>query len=1186
MGDSGSWTDGPQDETGTTAAISALTADTEYQVQVRATNAEGDGAWSPSGTGSTGSTSVPTVYVSFEQGTYTVDEGSSVTVTVELSADPERSVMISISRTNQDGADEDDYFLPASVTLDSGQTSQMISFNASVDTVDDDGESVTLGFDKLPPGVSAGTTNVATVSITDVLTVDVDAPPDAPQNLSAQAGDERVVLRWDDPADPTITAYPYRYSHGGYIWEKWTILGSVTTVEVDGLTNDIEYTFEVRAFSNKASPASQVTATPNAGSNAGNNEPVISDATLTRTVPENSAANQNVGAVIPAATDADGDSLTYTMEGADAASFTFEASVRQIQTKTGVTYDYETTESYSVTVKADDGNGGDDTIAVTINVTDVDEAPAAPDAPAVSPVSGSTTSLDVSWTAPGNTGKPAITSYDLRYRVGSSGSWTDGPQDETGTTAAITGLTAGTEYQVQVRASNDEGDSGWSAASTGSTDAEPIITTTSRLALTYRENGTATLHTFRATDPESSAIAWSVTGTDEDYFTISETGVLSFASPPDYESPTDSGSDNVYEVTVVARDDAFNSDTLDVAVTVTDQDEGPEISGQQSLSFTENQATERVLATYSATDPEDPSASITRWSLTGTDAGDFTIDESGQLTFRNAPDHERPADSGRDNVYNLSVRASDGRNYGYLEVTVTVQDVNEPPAVTGTDTFTFRENGTADLHTFRATDPESSAIAWSVTGTDEDYFAIGETGVLSFASPPNYESPTDSGSDNVYEVTVVARDDASNSDTLDVAVTVTDQNEGPEISGQQSLFFPENQATDRVLAFYFATDPEDPSASITRWSLTGTDAGDFTIDESGQLTFRNAPDHERPADSGRDNVYNLSVRASDGRNYGYLEVTVTVEDVNEPPTITTIGRASFTYRENGTATLHTFRATDPERSSIAWSVTGTDEDYFAISETGVLSFPNPPNYESPTDSGSDNVYEVTVVARDDASNSDTLDVAGTTGLSFTENQATERVLATYTGRDPEDPGAPVTRWSLTGADAGDFAIDESGRLTFRNVPDHERPADSGSDNVYNLSVRASDGRNYGYLEVTVTVQDVNEPPTITTIGRASFTYRENGKAPLYTFRATDPERGNITWSLSGADADDFTISETGVLSFANPPDYENPTDSGRDNVYEPTFPIWLNIPLSKSSAFFKPLSICETLAVGMAIITP
>ena len=534
-------------------------------------------------------------------------------------------------------------------------------------------------------------------------------------------------------------------------------------------------------------------------------------------------------------------------------------------------------------------------------------------------------------------------------------------------------------------------------------------------------------------------------------------------------------------MTVVAKDDAFNSGTLDVVVTVTDQNEGPEISGQQSLSFTENQTTEQVLATYTATDPEDPSALITRWSLTGTDAGDFTISENGQLTFRNVPDHERPADSRRDNVYNLSVRASDGRNYGYLEVTVTVEDVNEAPTITTTSktAFSYRENGTATIYTFRATDPERSAIAWSVSGTDEDDFAISETGVLSFASSPDYESPTDSGRDNVYEVTVVAKDDAFNSGTLDVVVTVTDQNEGPEISGQQSLSFTENQTTEQVLATYTATDPEDPSALITRWSLTGTDAGDFTISENGQLTFRNVPDHERPADSRRDNVYNLSVRASDGRNYGYLEVTVTVEDVNEAPTITTTSKTAFSYRENGTATIYTFRATDPERSAIAWSVSGTDEDDFAISETGVLSFASSPDYESPTDSGRDNVYEVTVVAKDDAFNSGTLDVvvtvtdqnegpeiSGQQSLSFTENQTTEQVLATYTATDPEDPSALITRWSLTGTDAGDFTISENGQLTFRNVPDHERPADSRRDNVYNLSVRASDGRNYGYLEVT------------------------------------------------------------------------------------------------------------------------
>ena len=687
----------------------------------------------------------------------------------------------------------------------------------------------------------------------------------------------------------------------------------------------------------------------------------------------------------------------------------------------------------------------------------------------------------------------------------------------------------------------------------------PAVTGTETFS--YRENGTAALYTFRATDPERSSITWSLSGADDDDFTIGETGILSFAIPPDYEGPADSGSDNVYEVTVVARDDAFNSGTLDVVVTVTVQDEGPEITGQRSLSFTENQATDRVLATYTATDPEDPSALITRWSLTGHDAGDFRIDESGQLTFRNVPDYERPADSGRDNIYEVTVRASDGRNYGYLEVTVTVEDVNEPPVVTGTDTFTYRENGTANLHTFRATDPERSSITWSVSGSDDGDFTIGETGVLSFTNPPNYENAADSNRDNVYEVTVVARDDAFNSSTLDVTVAVTDQDEGPEISGQQSLSFTENQATDRVLATYSATDPEDPGAAITRWSLTGRDAGDFAIDESGQLTFRNAPDYERPADSGRDNVYDLSVRASDGRYYGYLEVTVTVEDVNEPPVVT--GTDTFTYRENGTANLYTFRATDPERANITWSLSGADDDDFAISETGVLSLAGSPNYESPADSGSDNVYEVTVEARDDAFNTGALDVvvtvtdvnegpeiSGRQGLSFTENQAPDRVLATYSASDPEDPSALITRWSLTGRDAGDFTIDESGQLTFRNVPDHERPADSGRDNMYEVTVRASDGRYYGYLEVTVTVEDVNEAPAVT--GTETFTYRENGTANLYTFRATDPERGNITWSLSGADDDDFAISETGVLSFANPPDYEIPADSGSDNVYEVT----------------------------------
>ena len=104
-----------------------------------------------------------------------------------------------------------------------------------------------------------------------------------------------------------------------------------------------------------------------------NTAPAFSAAPQTRSIPENTAAGTNIGAAIPAATDTDGDTLTYSMEGTDAASFNFNASTRQITTKAGVTYDYETKSSYSVTIKADDGNGGTATIAVTINLTDVNE---------------------------------------------------------------------------------------------------------------------------------------------------------------------------------------------------------------------------------------------------------------------------------------------------------------------------------------------------------------------------------------------------------------------------------------------------------------------------------------------------------------------------------------------------------------------------------------------------------------------------------------------------------------------------------------------------------------------------------------------------------------------------------------------------------------------------------------------
>ena len=191
------------------------------------------------------------------------------------------------------------------------------------------------------------------------------------------------------------------------------------------------------------------------------------------------------------ATDPDtGDTLEYRLEGTDRTKFTFDTSSGQIRTKSGQKYDYEAETSYSVTVRVVDSQGASDTIAVTINVTDQDEPPPVMNKPVVTATANSTTSLEVSWTAPSNPGRPRIGSYDLQYRVGSNGGFINGPQNQTDGSAAIGNLTADTSYEVRVRATNAEGDGVWSPSGTGGTTTittDPPGVTVSPTALTVTE---------------------------------------------------------------------------------------------------------------------------------------------------------------------------------------------------------------------------------------------------------------------------------------------------------------------------------------------------------------------------------------------------------------------------------------------------------------------------------------------------------------------------------------------------------------------------------------------------------------------------------------------------------------------------------------------------------------------------
>ena len=395
---------------------------------------------------------------------------------------------------------------------------------------------------------------------------------------------------------PAITDYDVQYKKSGdSTWTSHGFTGTGTSTTIKGLDRDTGYQVRVRASNDEgtspwSNPGSESTDTGDT-----NLDPSFGDAKTTRSVPENSSAGTNVGAPVTASDDGNG-TLTYSLSGTDASKFAIDSSTGQIAVKTGTNLDYEARTSYGVTVGVSDGldsSGNadasvDDTIAVTVNVTDVDEPPGKPDAPTVTRNAGAPeAALDVSWTAPDMTGKPAITDYDVQYKKSGDLTWTSHGFTGTGTSTTIKGLDRDTGYQVRVRASNDEGTSPWSnpgseSTDTGDTNLDPSFgdAKTTRSVPENSSAGTNVGAPVTASDDGNGTLTYSLSGTDASKFAIdSSTGQIAVKTGTnlDYEARTS------YGVTVGVSDgldssgnaDASVDDTIAVAVNVTDVDEPP-----------------------------------------------------------------------------------------------------------------------------------------------------------------------------------------------------------------------------------------------------------------------------------------------------------------------------------------------------------------------------------------------------------------------------------------------------------------------------------------------------------------------------------------------------------------------------------------------------------------------------------
>ena len=558
-----------------------------------------------------------------------------------------------------------------------------------------------------------------------------------------------------------------------------------------------------------------------------------------------------------------------------------------------------------------------------------------------------------------------------------------------------------------------------------------------------------------------------------------------------------------------------------------------------------------------STRPTDPDMGSVNYDLMGDDKNLFTLNASRMLVFKTAPDHEDPMDRNGDNVYEVTVRVTDGTMHADLMVEVTVTDVNEAPmivrgglAVFGPSSQNYLENGMDAVGTYRASGPEAATAAWSLEGADDNDFMVdrsGESAMLRFRSAPDYENPTDMNEDNTYEVTLKATD-GTNMATHDVTVMVTNVDELGTLSGDSSPSYMENSDDD--VATYTA---DGLMADDAIWSLEGTDMRDFTI-TGGTLNFRSAPDFETPrGGSGNDsNTYMVTVKAKAGGEMEMVDVTVTVTNEDEDGMVTLMPMRPIVGTEI-TADL-----TDEDivtESPVTWqwskSMTTTDGTFTPI--TGATSATYTPveadagYYLKATAMYTDGEGSGKMADKMTVSSVSLFEIDGPTSRSYMENGMD--AVATYTA---SGPGADMATWTLEGDDAGDFTI-TGGMLEFMSSPNYEMPmGGSGNDsNTYMVTVKASDGTMTDTRAVTVMVTNVDELGTLS--GDPSHNYMENSDAAVGTYTADGPMAEMATWSLMGADMGDLSISSSGgVLTFDATPNYEMPMDEDMDNTYTVT----------------------------------
>ena len=827
--------------------ISNLTNGTAYDVQVRAVNSLGDGAWSATATGTPvtppDAPAIAALLAADQALTLTwtapsSDGGSTITAYDVQYRKSSESTWTVVDDAWTSGSDPLEYTIS---NLVNHIASDATEYDVQVRAVNGEGD-----------GAWSATSTARA------------GPPGKPAIGAVESGDSRLTVRWSAPTwGGAATSYDLRYrSSGATDWTETTGVWSSGALEyaITSLANGTAYEVEVRAVNGAGNGPWSDTATGTPATVAG--KPAI-----TAVTPLDAALK-----------------LEWTAPASDGGSTItrYDIDYRKVGDVGWVTVGYDwqpgkalTTmidgltngDAYQVRIRARNGQG-DGPWSDTESGT---PSKSPPDAPGQPVIAAGDERLTVSWSEPDYDGGEAITAYDVRYRESGASTWTvvdDAWQTGGGNLEYdISNLTNGTAYDVQVRAVNSLGDGAWSATASGTPEEDT--------SPDFGAGATVPEQFYPPNDPISPLTLPAATGGNGTLVYSLAPALpagLGFDAAGREISGTPTATTARTKYTLTATDDDGDTDTLDFHITVED-DTAPSF-GTEMIS--EQKYTDRIAITDlvlpAATDgngtlvyslapalPPGLSFDAATRTLSGTPTTIATT--SMTYTVTDADDNTATADSDT------------------LTFVITVGANQVPIADAGRDR-TVVEGDIVILDGSGSTDPEGQTLTYDWTPP---------TGVVLGKADevhPTFIAPAFS-SDNDYTFTLIVNDGVQDSATASVTITVQD-----DVAPSFGSATVSDQTYTESVAITTLTLPDatggngDPSYALA--CAASAQGCDTSTDLPPGLSF-DADDRELTGTPGTPGTYPMEYTASDAdantaaTDAATLTFTITVDTAEPGP---------------------------------------------------------------------------------------------------------------------------------------------------------------------------------------------------------------------------------------------------------------------------------------------------------------